>query len=310
MSQTSEKAVIAEELVKKYGQFTAVDRVSFAVNQGETFGLLGPIGAGKSTIMRMIYCRIPLTSGTLQVTGLDVATNPREIKARVGVVPQENNLDPDLSVIQNMLVYARYFRIPRAKALERAAELLEFAELLEKRSSRIEQISGGMKRKLMIARALLNDPVLLVLDEPTIGLDPHVRNSLWDRLRELRDKGMTILISTHNMTEAEKLCDRLLLLDHGRILVSGSPQKLIAEHALHFTLEVRGANGAGVAPVQSDSLVVQHHGATQYYFARSPELLSPLLQTYSGCETHLRPSNLEDVFLRLTGGTSLSKNEE
>lgn len=292
-------AIEARELLKTYGDLTAVNRVSFGVQYGEAFGMLGPNGAGKSTMMRMVYCRTPLTGGSLTVLGRDVTGEARAIKEKVGVVPQENNLDPDLNVRDNLLVYARYFRTPRRLAEERADQLIEFAELQEKRDAHVETLSGGMKRRLMIARALLNQPQILVLDEPTTGLDPHVRLAIWEKLRELRDQGLTILLSTHYMDEAEKLCDRLVIVDKGQILVSGTPRELIEQHAKHSVLEVRGCNGR---PLKTDlaGVLSELRGATHFYFATSAEQLAPLLGEYEGCETFLRPSNLEDVFLRLT----------
>lgn len=297
--QNQDAAIEARELTKRYGDFLAVNQVNLTVNNGEAFGLLGPNGAGKSTIMRMVYCRTPLTSGTLLVDGLDVTREPRTIKARVGVVPQENNLDPDLNVIQNLLVYARYYGIKRNIAEARSNEMLQFVELEDKRESTIETLSGGMKRRLMIARALLNKPSILILDEPTTGLDPHVRLAIWEKLRELRTAGLTILLSTHYMEEAEKLCDRLVIIDHGNILVSGKPRDLIAHHASHFVLEVRGCNGHPLVQPRN-GMIAEKRGSSHYYFAPSSEQLSPLIKDYEGCETFLRPSNLEDVFLRLT----------
>lgn len=303
--ETAGFAIEAVDLIKTYGSLVAVGGVSFGVRYGEAFGLLGPNGAGKSTMMRMIYCRTPLSAGALYVTGLDVTAEPRQIKARIGVVSQEHNFDPDLNVRDNLLVYARYFRIARCEAEKRADELLEFAGLQEKRAARIDELSGGMKRRLMVARALVNRPTILVLDEPTTGLDPHVRYALWDKLRELRGQGLTILLSTHYMDEAEKLCDRLLIVDQGRILVSGTPRQLIREHALQFTFEARNCNGR---PLQDGlpQVIAERRGATHFYFAAAPEQLTPLLGAYEDCETLLRPSNLEDVFLRLTGRDSLT----
>jgi lipooligosaccharide transport system ATP-binding protein len=300
-------AIEARELVKCYGELVAVNEVSFSVHYGEAFGMLGPNGAGKSTIMRMVYCRTPLTSGKLWVNGLDVTCNPRAVKYLVGVVPQENNLDPDLNVRQNLLVYARYFRIPRAEAEQRAEELLHFFELEDKRHTPIEALSGGMKRRLVIARALLNGPAILILDEPTTGLDPHVRHAIWDKLRQLRQQGLTILLSTHYMDEAEKLCDRLLIIDHGRILVEGTPRQLIEKYALQYALEARGCNGRRLlSPLAAPQIIAAQRGSTHYYFAPSPEHLAPLIHAYEGCETLLRHSNLEDVFLSLTDSGRLT----
>ena len=293
-------AVEARELTKKYGNLTAVDQLSFSVRSAEAFGLLGPNGAGKSTVMRMIHCRIAPTSGELKVAGMDVEKHKRTIKSRVGVVQQNNNLDPDLSVLDNLLVFSRYFGIDRQTAHLRASELLAFLDLEEKRNDKIETLSGGMKRRLMIARALLNEPSILVLDEPTTGLDPQVRHAMWEKLRDLRSKGMTIVLSTHYMDEAEKLCDRILIIDHGKILVEGTPRDLISSHALNMALEVRGCDGRPLSDSHPD-IIAERRGATHFYFAKSAEELTPLLRQYSGIETHLRPSNLEDVFLRLTG---------
>lgn len=300
MNAQSAFAVEARELVKRYGDLTAVDHINFTVNHGEAFGMLGPNGAGKSTTMRMIYCRTPLTAGTLLVDGLDVTQQARQIKTRVGVVPQENNLDPDLNVRENLLVYARYFGIKKAEAEQRTQETLGLVALTEKQQVSVEELSGGMKRRLMIARALLNRPHILILDEPTTGLDPHVRHALWDMLRELRIRGITILLSTHYMDEAEKLCDRLLIINDGKILVSGTPRELIATHASVFALEVRGCNGHQLLQPATNHIIADKRGSTHFYFAPSPELLAPLIQAYEGCETYLRPSNLEDVFLQLT----------
>jgi lipooligosaccharide transport system ATP-binding protein len=293
-------AVEARGLLKRYNSLLAVDRVSFTVNFGEAFGLLGPNGAGKSTIMKMIHCRIAPSEGELRVLGLDVNSAKRQIKGRVGVVQQENSLDPDLSVLDNLLVFARYFRIPRSTAEMRAADLIRMLDLEEKRDASIETLSGGMKRRLMIARALINEPSLLVLDEPTTGLDPQVRHAIWDQLRTLKSKGITILLSTHYMDEAEKLCDRILIIDHGRILVEGSPRELISRFVMDFALEARGCDGRQLQSHDS-RIVSESRGSTHFYFASSAEQLAPLLRSYEHIETHLRPSNLEDVFLRLTG---------
>jgi lipooligosaccharide transport system ATP-binding protein len=297
-------AVEAQDLLKSYGDLVAVNRISFNVRYGEAFGMLGPNGAGKSTMMRMIYCRTPLTSGSLRVVGREVTREARAIKEKVGVVPQENNLDPDLSVRDNLLIYARYFRIPRHIAEQRADELIDFAELQQKRDARIETLSGGMKRRLMIARALINQPQILVLDEPTTGLDPHVRLAIWEKLRDLRQQGLTIVLSTHYMDEAEKLCDRLVIVDHGQILVSGTPRELIREHAQHFALEARACNGRSLQ-TNLPNILSERRGSTHFYFASSAEELAPLMKAYEDYEVVLRPSNLEDVFLLLTDNERL-----
>lgn len=311
-SDACERVVEASELTKFYGARAAVDGISFHVRRGEAFGLLGPNGAGKSTTMRMVACRAPLTSGTLAVEGLDVHSQARRIRALIGVVPQENNLDPDLSVRQNLLATARYFRIPRPRAVERTDELLGFIGLGRRGGARVEELSGGMKRRLMIARALLHEPRLLVLDEPTTGLDPQVRQEIWQHLEELRRTSqLTILISTHYMDEAERLCDRLLIINQGRIVADGTPRELVSQRFDAYALEVRDA---------ADLPLVQEYDATgvralarsgaHLYFAASPELLTPVMRRYEGRRTLLRPSNLEDVFLEIVGDAPVEDEVE
>jgi lipooligosaccharide transport system ATP-binding protein len=293
--------VVARNLTKVYDQKAAVDAIDFSVRRGETFGLLGPNGAGKSTTMRMIACRTPVTSGELSVEGLDVRTHARQIRAAIGVVPQENNLDPDLTVLRNLVVYASYYRIPKAQAIERANELLRFIGLSDRANARIEELSGGMKRRLMIARALLHQPGLLVLDEPTTGLDPQVRQEIWQRLEELRRvSGVTILISTHYMEEAEKLCERLLVIDRGHILATGSPRDLVRSQVSRYALEVRDVGDLPLQPTTDGINAVVRNNA-HIYFATTPELLASIMHTYEGRRRMIRPSNLEDVFLQLIG---------
>jgi lipooligosaccharide transport system ATP-binding protein len=294
-----EHVVRARELTKVYDTRRAVDKISFEVERGAAFGLLGPNGAGKSTTMRMIACRTPPTGGQLFVENLDVNYAARSIRSLIGVVPQENNLDPDLSVLANLLAHARYYNIPRAVALKRSTQLLQFINLSSRRDARIEQLSGGMKRRLMIARALLHEPRVLVLDEPTTGLDPHVRQEIWQRLEELRrTSGITILLSTHYMEEAEKLCERLLVLDQGRILASGAPRELVEQQVSRYALEVRDAEDLPLLETSIAVASVKRSGA-HFYFAAKPELLAPLIKDFSGKRVLLRPSNLEDVFLQL-----------
>ncbi len=295
----TELVVEARELTKEYEARRAVDAVSFAVRRGEAFGLLGPNGAGKSTTMRMIACRTPLTSGQLCVEGFDVNRAARSVRSVIGVVPQENNLDPDLNVRENLLVQARYFRLTRAEAVLRSDELLQFTNLSQRATARIDQLSGGMKRRLMIARALLHKPRMLVLDEPTTGLDPQVRQEIWQRLEELRRTGgITILLSTHYMEEAEKLCERLLVMDRGRILATGSPRDLVEQKVSRYALEVRDAEMIPLRETISEVAAVKRGGA-HFYFAQSPELLAPMLKDFADKRVLLRPSNLEDVFLQL-----------
>lgn len=294
-----EDVIEARGLTKVYGTLRAVDAIDFTVGRGETFGLLGPNGAGKSTTMRMIACRSPLTSGTLTVEGLDVRQEARRVRSLIGVVPQDNNLDPDLNVLQNLLITARYFRIPRREAEERSQELLSLIGLEGRATARVDELSGGMKRRLMIVRALLHRPRLLVLDEPTTGLDPHVRQEIWQRLEEFRRQArVTIIISTHYMEEAEKLCERLLVIDRGRILASGRPSELVRERVSSYALEVRDIDSRPLISVPPGITAVERGGA-HLYFAPSPEALTPLLKAYDGQRLIVRPSNLEDVFLQL-----------
>src|SRR3712207_6928146 len=232
---------MARNLKKSYDSFEAVKGVDFEVHRGECFGFLGPNGAGKTTTMKMIYGAVIPTSGELDVAGLDVRRCEREIKRRIGVVPQDNNLDDELKVKENLLVYGRYYDLPRKLALQRADELLDFVQLTEKADSRVEQLSGGMKRRLLIARALINDPEIVVLDEPTTGLDPQARHLVWDRLRALAAEGKTLLLTTHYMEEAARLCDRLVIMEGGLIIAEGSPKELIAEHVSPQVLEFRAS---------------------------------------------------------------------
>ncbi len=222
--------VKAEGLVKDYGRLRALDGVDFTILSGECFGFLGPNGAGKTTAMGIIYCFMPPTSGTVRVFNMDVGESQSSIKSRIGVMPQEDNLDPDLSVFENLIVYARYFDIPRRDALLRARELLDFVELREKSDVNIRSLSGGMKRRLILARSLINNPELLILDEPTTGLDPHSRRSVWEKLKFLKSKGTTLILTTHYMEEAERLCDRVAIMDAGRITSIDTPSALMAVH--------------------------------------------------------------------------------
>src|SRR5438874_8851778 len=295
------EVVIARALTKVYNKDRAVDGIEFSVRRGETFGLLGPNGAGKSTTMRMIACRSPLTSGSLTVEGLDVQARGRDIRALIGVVPQENNLDPDLNVSRNLIVYASYYRISKTDAAKRAAELLDFIGLSDRAGAKIDELSGGMKRRLMIARALLHNPRLLVLDEPTTGLDPLVRQEIWQKLEELRRvSGVTILFSTHYMEEAEKLCERLVVMDHGRILASRSPRDLVLARVSRYALEVRDVEDLPLRNTQNTVRAVARNNA-HFYFAADAETLTPLMSAYEGRRRMIRLSNLEDVFLQLVG---------
>lgn len=224
------KIVTAKGLIKDYGTLRAVDNIDFEILKGESFGFLGPNGAGKTTAMSMIYCFIPPTSGHIKVFGMDVTEKQSEIKSRIGVMPQEDNLDPDLTVFENLIVYARYFDIPKKESSLLAWELLDFVEMREKANVNIRSLSGGMKRRLLIARGLINNPELLILDEPTTGLDPHSRHSVWEKLNHLKSKNTTLILTTHYMEEAEKICDRVAIMDSGRIIAIDSPQRLMDIH--------------------------------------------------------------------------------
>jgi lipooligosaccharide transport system ATP-binding protein len=232
-------AITAEHLVKRFGELTAVDSIDFEVAPGETFGVLGPNGAGKSTTMRMISCVSPPTSGTLRVLGLDPVADESAIRTRLGIIPQDNLLDVHLTVRQNLTTYARYFGMSKTEARRRADELLDFIQLGTRADEGVEPLSGGMKRRLAIARALVNDPSLVLLDEPTTGLDPQARHLLWDRLVRLKNRGTTLVLTTHYMDEAEQLCDRLVIMDHGRIVGEGSPQALISTYTSSHVVELR-----------------------------------------------------------------------
>ena len=297
-----EDIIAAHDLEKRFGDLAAVDRVSFRVREGEVFGFLGPNGAGKTTTMKMIQCISPKSGGSLEVFGMDVDTHPREIKSRIGVVPQENNLDPDFTAYRNLLVYARYFGIPKSVAEERAERLLGFMHLEEKRDVLIEKLSGGMKRRLIIARALVNEPELLILDEPTIGLDPQARHLIWETLRGLRAEGNTLVLTTHYLDEAERLCDRLLIMDHGRILIEGAPAEIVREYAGNEVIEVERTEKTATL---LDKLGVAYDVAgdmLQVFTDRADDIVGELLDLcrHEAAIT-VRPATLEDVFLRLTG---------
>ncbi len=298
-----EPIVQVTDLVKRYGTFTAVHGISFAVEPGECFGILGPNGAGKSSTFRILTAISPATSGHVTVDGLDVAKQPRQVKARLGVVPQDENLDTDLPVLQNLLVYSRYFRMPSSEALANSREALAFFELADRENDKVDTLSGGMKRRLVIARALINRPKVLVLDEPTTGLDPLGRHRVWQRLMELRRQGITTILSTHNMEEATALCQRLVIMDHGEIIAEGPPSELMRRSGGREVVEVRPPLGE-LASVQARlsglGLQVERAGtALLAYSADGVELERQLAS--EGMQVLYRTANLEDVFLRLTG---------
>ena len=298
--------IVARDLTKRFKNFTAVDGVSFAVHPAESFGFLGPNGAGKTSTMRMIGCVSPVTGGELRIFGMDPQTHASAIKARLGVVPQQDNLDNEITVRENLLMYARYFDIPREVAARRADELLEFVQLSERASSEVEPLSGGMKRRLTIARSLINEPEMILLDEPTTGLDPQARHAIWDRLYRLKQRGATLLLTTHYMEEAEQLCDRVVIMDKARIIAEGSPHGLIEQYSTREVLELRVA----------DDIRVRLRGLVDGIAERIEELPDRVqvytadaeraLDAVRGAGVHperalVRRSTLEDVFLRLTG---------
>ena len=306
--QVRETTLVARGLKKSYGDFEAVKGVDFEVYRGECFGFLGPNGAGKTTTMKTIYGAAIPTSGDLTVVGLDIRREERAVKRRIGVIPQENNLDEDLKVRENMLVYGRYFDLPKKVARQRADELLDFVQLTEKADAEVAELSGGMKRRLLIARALINDPDLVVLDEPTTGLDPQARHLVWDKLRELTLRGKTLILTTHYMEEAARLCDRLVIMEGGKIIAGGTPAGLISEHVSPQVLEFRSNQDSlrELRPLldrEADN--VEESGSGEALLAFTSEA-DDLMETVrrSGIQvenTVYRQSGLEDVFLRLTG---------
>jgi lipooligosaccharide transport system ATP-binding protein len=299
--------LVARGLKKSYGDFEAVKGVDFRVSGGECFGFLGPNGAGKTTTMKMIYGAVIPTSGELSVAGLDVYSHEREIKRRIGVVPQENNLDDELKVRENLLIYGRYYDLPRKLVLQRTDELLDFMQLSEKAEATVEQLSGGMKRRLLIARALINDPEIVILDEPTTGLDPQARLLVWDRLRKLAAEGKTLVLTTHYMEEAARLCDRLVIMESGLIIAEGAPRALVEEHVSPEVLELRTDRRSleQILPiVEAASDAVERTGEDRLlaYTEDADALLENVRSSGVGIEnTVYRQAGLEDVFLRLTG---------
>ncbi|MBU0579960.1 MAG: ATP-binding cassette domain-containing protein [Candidatus Margulisbacteria bacterium] len=295
--------IVVREVVKRFNDLTAVDGVSFSVKKGECLGVLGPNGAGKTTIVRMIQCISPITSGEITVLCMKAQLSERKIRALLGVVPQENDVDPDLTVTENLELFAALFDIPKAIAKKSIKEHLEFVELIDKAKDKIDTLSGGMKRRFLIARALLNEPKIMILDEPTTGLDPQARHLIWQRLRSLRDQGVTMVLNTQYMEEAQQLCDRLLILDKGRILKEGVPKVLIKQEVGEEVVEIRDHGGVKniLQMVKGLAFTSETVGDTLYlYCHESKEIMTRL----AGCETCSvlrRPATLEDVFLKLTG---------
>ena len=296
--------IVARELTKKYGDFTAVDGISFEINEGECFGFLGPNGAGKTTTIKMIHCVSPITAGSVTVFGKRSHIDNREVKLETGVVPQEITLDGDLTVYENLMVFARFFDIPGAVIKKRVAELLDFVELDNKRNSKIDEISTGMKRRLLVARALLNKPRLIIADEPTTGLDPQARHLIWQRLRSLKNQGTTLILTTQYMEEAEQLCDRLVIMYQGRILKEGSPRQLIKDEIGTEVVEIRIAEEEDEKLIAQVADVVCGHeraGDTLYFYCRDGHEVMKKVVDLSLPNVLNRPATLEDVFLKLTG---------
>lgn len=300
--------IVARDLVKRYGEFAAVDGISFEVAPGESFGLLGPNGAGKSTTMRMVGAVSTRTAGDLSILGLDPDAFGPEIRSQLGVVPQADNLDTELRVRENLLVYGRYFGLPAKLVATRADELLAFAQLEDKGKAKVDSLSGGMKRRLTIARALINDPRVLLLDEPTTGLDPQARHILWDRLFRLKEQGTTLLLTTHYMDEAEQLCDRLVVVDKGSIMAEGTPAELIRRYSSREVLEVRFGSDRNTEVADrltgvGDRIEVLPDRILIYSDNGEAELVRITEAGLHPLTSLVRRSSLEDVFLRLTGRT-------
>jgi len=299
-----DSVIVAKDLTKKFDDFTAVDHISFEIKERECFGFLGPNGAGKTTTIKMIHCVSPITSGSVTVFGEKSHIDNRRIKRETGVIPQEITLDEDLTVYENLLVFAKFFDIPGRVIKERIAELLDFVELDAKRNSKIDEISTGMKRRLLVARALLNKPRLIIADEPTTGLDPQARHLIWQRLRSLKSQGTTLILTTQYMEEAEQLCDRIVVMHQGHILKEGTPRKLIQDEIGAEVVEIR-------IPEEEDDRLIAHMGDascgheragdTLYFYCRDGHELMRKVVDLNLSNVLNRPATLEDVFLKLTG---------
>jgi lipooligosaccharide transport system ATP-binding protein len=303
MNDDDNVLVRAEKLTKRFDDFVAVDNIDFEVMKGECFGFLGPNGAGKTTTMSIIHCILPLTEGRVTVAGMDVTKNARNIKKIIGVAPQDDNLDPDFTVLYNLIVYARYFDIPKNEALERAQQLLKFMQLEEKTNVIIDHLSSGMKRRLILARALINAPEIIIFDEPTTGLDPQARHLIWDKIRSLKKQGVTIILTTHYMEEAAQLCDRILLMDYGRIIDEGEPQALVKKHVGEEVLEVVHDEEI-VAYLKNNfpDAKLEVVGDRLQVFSSQPRgVFNEILGKFHYKGAILRDANLEDLFLKLTG---------
>jgi len=303
MHHVSERAIVARDLTKRYAGVEAVRGISFDVAPGEVVGFLGPNGAGKTTTVRMISCFLPPTSGSASIYGVDVHEKPRDVKRMLGICPQEDNLDPDFDVLKNLLVYGRYFGIPAKEVRDRAERLLDLVQLGDRRKAAIAELSGGMKRRLILARALLNEPRVLVLDEPTTGLDPQARHLIWTRIRALRATGVTVLLTTHYMEEAAQLCDRVIVIDNGTILLEGTPAELIEREVGRTVVEAWNFDDAFAAYLRGLPGRVELVGDRLYFYPDAEDLhVERLLDDrFPGQERLIRRATLEDVFLKRTG---------
>ena len=296
--------IVAKNLTKKFGDLTAVDGISFEIHEGECFGFLGPNGAGKTTTIRMIHCVSPITSGMVTVLGKPSHIDNREIKLITGVIPQEINLDPDLTVYENLMIFAKFFDIPHAESKKRVNELINFVELESKRNSKIDELSTGMKRRLLVARALINKPKLIISDEPTTGLDPQARHLIWQRLRSLKSLGTTLILTTQYMEEAEQLCDHLVIMHQGRILKEGSPRMLVQEEIGNEVIELRITEEEDeniIARMAGVSYGHERVGDTLYLYCRDGHEVMKKIVELNLPNVLNRPATLEDVFLKLTG---------
>ncbi|HRZ19935.1 MAG TPA: ATP-binding cassette domain-containing protein [Methanofastidiosum sp.] len=291
----------AKNLEKKFSDVLAVNKINFKVKEGEVFGFLGPNGAGKTTTMKMIQCVSPKTGGDLRVFGLDVNQYPKEIKQVMGVVPQMDNLDPDFTVIGNLIQFSRYFDIPLEEAKKRANELIDYVQLNDKKDSSVDKLSGGMKRRLVLARAMINNPKLLILDEPTTGLDPQARHLIWEKLKDLSSKGITVIITTHYMEEAARLCDRLVIMDNGEILVEGKPKDLVKKYVGDHIVEAENNPQIKTCLEKNNIKYEIANESVEIYNENVSDITNLILKECVDSGVTARPATLEDVFLKLTG---------
>ncbi len=305
MPKASHNSAIIQSthLCKNYNGVNVVDDLNLSIEKGTFCGILGPNGAGKTTTLRMFIGHCPMDSGQLTIFGKPMPLHASDVRQDIGVVPQMDNLDPDFSVQENLYVYGRFFGIPRAVLKQRIVELLEFASLTDKANSKIAELSGGMKRRLTLARALINNPKILILDEPTTGLDPQARQSIWQKLRALKKQGMTLILTTHYMEEAERLCDRVMVMDHGNIKADAAPKAMIKEQVEQHVLEVHAANQALISTVSNDPSIARFEKSGDIHFFYGNKLKQALdtLEQSDHDDYLFRPANLEDVFLKLTG---------